>query len=87
MLRSETHECPQCTGAVNRENYAADESRNAGGALICTRIYLYCEHCRVGFEFETDPTGDILMLPFDERSDPPKVFRGFLQRLEDARVA
>jgi hypothetical protein len=80
MMRSETHSCPICGGAVNVEHYAVTRQPDREDR------FLYCEFCERGFECSLYPDGDVLALDFVRRTEPVN-FGKFLQRLEDARAA
>ncbi|MCH8853842.1 MAG: hypothetical protein IID41_14495 [Planctomycetes bacterium] len=84
-MRSETHCCPRCTGAVNCEDYAEHEVRASDGTVERTDRFLHCLFCGLGLETSTYPDGAVYALHY-YRADG-WLFDGFVQRLEAARVA
>ena len=80
MLSSILHECPRCTGAIDRENFATESHEDH-------RVeFLYCEFCGYGTEVIVGLDGELFPLDYQHRTEP-REFAKFLDRLEAARAA
>ena len=80
MLSSILHECPRCTGAIDRENFATETHEDHRVEL------LYCEFCGYGTEVVVDFDGELFPVDYQQETDGIE-FDRFLDRLEAARVA
>lgn len=80
MLSSIIHECPRCSGAIDREFFATETHDDHDIE------FLWCEFCGYGIEVVIDLDGARFAVGYQLRTEPNETVK-FLDRLEAARYA
>ena len=86
MLSAVHHQCPNCHGFVDVENFVQARVVNPSTHEVRTDEFLYCEFCERGYERSVYADGSVYPLEYIHKTEPVN-FGKFLQRMEDARAA